>query len=81
MSFRTPFGNRRLDVVLRNLDTGNVGGVEIKSTVGAFERFDRAARQQFSADRWINTHGADAVGQFEGLSIDNTLKILWEAPQ
>jgi len=26
------------------------------------------------------THGADAVGQFEGLSIDNTLKILWEAP-
>jgi hypothetical protein len=27
VTFRTPFGNRRLDVVLRNLETGNVGGV------------------------------------------------------
>lgn len=80
VSFRTPFGNRRMDLVLRNLETGKVGGIEIKSTKGAFDRFDKAARQQFAGDRWINTHGADAVGQFEGLSIDHTMKILWPAP-
>lgn len=80
VTFDTPFGARRIDVILRNLETGQVGGVEVKSSLGAFNRFDAAARQQFAADRWINQFGAEAVGQNAGLRIDNTIKLLWPAP-
>lgn len=74
VTFATPLGNRRLDVVVENLATGKIGGVEIKSTMGAFGRFDPL---QFAADRWINTFGAKAVGRFDGLVIHDTIKIKW----
>jgi hypothetical protein len=80
VTFNTPFGTRRMDVILENPQTGLVGGVEIKSSLGAFNRFDQAARQQFSADRWINTYGATSVGEQSGITINNTIKILWPAP-
>lgn len=56
---------------------GQVGGVELKSSLNAFNRFDAPARQQFSADRWINEFGAQGVGQAEDIFLDNTIKILW----
>ncbi|WCJ57960.1 hypothetical protein NXS98_09485 [Fontisphaera persica] len=80
VTFNTPFGARRMAVILENPQKGLIGGVEIKSSVGAFNRFDRAARQQFSADRWINTYGATSVGEQSGITINNTIKILWPAP-
>lgn len=79
-TFRTPFGARRIDVILLNPETGSIGGIEIKSSLGAFNRFDAAARQQFSADRWINTFGATSVGEQSGITINSTIKILWQAP-
>jgi len=80
IEFVTPFGRRRYDVVLRNRSTGVASGVEIKSSAGAFNRFDKAARQQFAADRWINMQGgAEAVGRFKGLEIESTIKMLWQA--
>jgi hypothetical protein len=80
VTFKTPFGARRMDVILKNPQTGLIGGVEIKSSVGALNRFDAAARQQFSADRWINTFGAQGAGRHSDMFIDNTVKILWPAP-
>jgi RHS repeat-associated protein len=80
VTFNTPFGARRMDVILRNPETGLIGGIEVKSSLGAFNRFDAATRRQFSADWWINKFGAEAVGQYSGLRIDNTIKILWPAP-
>ena len=76
LSFRTPFGLRRYDAVLRS-PGGQLGGVELKSSLSAFNRFDSPARQQFSADRWINDFGAQGVGQAEDIFLDNTIKILW----
>lgn len=43
-----------------------------------FKRFDAAARQQFSADRWINTFGAQGVGEAKNIYLDNTIKVLFE---
>jgi hypothetical protein len=78
VSVQTPFGLRRYDVVLRDPATGALQGVEVKSSVGAFNRFDAAARQQFAADRWVNQYGADAVGQNASLGrIQGSSKILW----
>lgn len=65
----TPFGRRELDVVLEDPNTGLNYGVEVKSSLAAFRRFDAAARQQFSADRWINQYGAVGIGQHEGLNL------------
>jgi len=80
VTFNTPFGARRMDVILRNPETGLVGGVEIKSSLRAFRRFDREARQQFSADRWINQFGGRGTGKNSDIFIDNTIKIFWPAP-
>lgn len=80
VTFDTPFGARRMDAILLNPETSEIGGVEIKSSLGAFERFDAAAQQQFSADRWINTFGAQGVGRSKDIFIDNTVKILWPPP-
>lgn len=56
-------------------------GVEIKSSGSAFGRFDAAARQQFAADRWLNSQGgSQAIGKQQGLVIDSAIKVLWEAP-
>jgi hypothetical protein len=74
----TPFGLRYIDVVLRNPRTQAVGGIELKSSLSAFKRFDGPARQQFAGDWWINRFGGEAIGRFEGLQIDYTIKILWE---
>jgi RHS repeat-associated protein len=75
----TPFGNRIIDVVIRDPETGLYYGVEIKSTQGAFDRFDAAARQQFAGDRWINQWGGQVFGQWAGRipRIEGTCKILW----
>jgi hypothetical protein len=78
VSVKTPFGQRRYDIVLRNRETGAVHAVEVKSTLNAFEKFDDEARQQFAADRWVNRWGADALGQYEGVRIEGSSKVLWE---
>jgi hypothetical protein len=61
VSFQTPFGLRRYDAVLTDPNDVN-WGFEIKSTEGAFTRWDS---QQFAADRWINTQddGVTAIGK------------------
>jgi hypothetical protein len=77
----TPFGARRYDVVLRNRQTLEVTGIEVKSSEAAFSRFDAPARQQFAADRWLNMQGGlEAVGEHQGLMIDSALKIHWKVP-
>jgi RHS repeat-associated protein len=78
VAVNTPFGQRRYDVVLRDRTTGAIHGVEVKSSQNAFEKFDEAARQQFAADRWVNRWGADAVGQYKGVRIEGSSKILWD---
>jgi hypothetical protein len=82
VTVRTPFGKRKLDVVLRDPRTGEVGAVEVKSTLDEFSKFNK---QQFSADRWINRFGAEAVGENAGAAgvtrIESTVKVLWEAPE
>lgn len=75
--FKTPFGDRVVDFVIRNPVTKEMSGIEIKSSRGAFERLDT---QQFSADRWINECGATASGKYSGLSINNTIKMIWPPP-
>ncbi len=82
VAVRTPFGTRIYDVVLRHPTTRAVTAVEIKSTRRAFSRFDQAAHQQFAADRWVNTYGADVVGKFKSSigSIENAIKIYWPVP-
>ncbi len=81
ISVRTPFGQRRYDVVLRDRTTEAVTAVEIKSSRSAFERFDAPARQQFAADRWLmNEGGLHAIGKADGTFIDDVIKILWEVP-
>src|SRR5260370_15290617 len=77
VAVNTPFGMRFIDGVLEDPNTGLNYGVEIKSSVGAFNRNDAAARQQFAADRWINQYGAVGIGQHHGLKIAGTAKILW----
>jgi RHS repeat-associated protein len=73
----TPFGERIVDTVWRDPETGLNYGVEIKSSMGALKRFDADARRQFAADRWINYYGVVAKGRYKGLRIDGTCKILW----
>lgn len=81
ISVNTPFGRRVYDLVIRNRATGAVTGVEIKSSQSSFRRFDKHARQQFAADRWLRSQGGlDAVGKAKGLFIPNAIKILWEIP-
>ncbi|HXI13733.1 MAG TPA: RHS repeat-associated core domain-containing protein [Thermoanaerobaculia bacterium] len=79
ISFKTPFETRRIDVVLRNQATGQVGGVEIKSSLAEFSKLKK---EQFAADRFINQRGATAVGENArqaGIKrIDSVMKILWE---
>ena len=78
VSVRTPFGLRRYDVVVRNPVSNELEGIEIKSSLGALDRWDAAAKQQFSADRWVNQFGAYAVGKWASIGrIVNTTKILW----
>jgi hypothetical protein len=75
---RTPFGERRPDVVLQNRETLEIGGVELKSSLREFSRLNP---QQFAADRWINRFGAPTFGtrasQAGVQRIDSTVKILW----
>jgi RHS repeat-associated protein len=82
VSFKTPFGTRRADVLLRDPKTGKISGVEIKSTPDAFNRFNA---QQNAADRYINRYGANAVGDKAkdlGVSrVDSITKVLWEVPK
>jgi RHS repeat-associated protein len=75
VGFRTPFGTRMVDAVLRNPTTGQIGGVELKSSLGAFNRFNPG---QFAKDAWINSYGATSVDGT--LQIQNTIKLLWRAP-
>jgi len=78
VSVQTPFGLRRYDVVIRDKLTGLRTGVEIKSSRSAFRRFEA---QQEAADKWLKMQGGlQAVGGYEGLKIDTTIKILWELP-
>jgi hypothetical protein len=75
VSFQTPFGIRRYDLILENPDTEVVSGMEIKSSEGAFDRWNA---QQFNADRWINLNGgATSIGAKSDITIDSTYKILW----
>lgn len=61
---------------------GHNTAVEIKSSLKAFKAFDADARRQFAADRWVNMRGGvTAVGQYKGLTIESTIKILWEVPK
>ncbi len=79
VTFKTPFGTRRADVLLRDA-TGKVHGVEIKSTIREFEKL---RPQQTAADKYINRWGASAVGEKAkdlGVSrIESMTKILWGA--
>ncbi len=81
ISVKTPFETRRLDVVLRNSETGQVGGIEIKSSMEEFLKFKK---EQFAADRYINQTGAEAVGENARAAgvrrIDSVMKVLWEGP-
>jgi hypothetical protein len=78
VTFNTPFGQRRYDLVLRDPRTLRTSGIEIKSSAGAMDRWDAAARQQFAADRWINMNGgATSVGGKGGIAIESTYKIQW----
>jgi filamentous hemagglutinin len=80
VTVRGPFGEREIDVVVRDA-SGRLHGIEIKSSESAFTRFDEAVRQQLANDRWINQYGADVVGPWRterGLDrIDSSTKILW----
>ena len=79
ISVNTPFGRRRYDVALRDPETRQVHGFEIKSSRAAFDRFDQAARQQFAADRWLNqAGGAQALGKYKDREIHRATKLLWE---
>jgi hypothetical protein len=61
--------------VLKNIKTGKIGGVEIKSSV---EEFMRNRVDQSSKDLYINRYGAGATGQHSGLWIEDTIRILWD---
>jgi RHS repeat-associated protein len=79
VTFRTPFGLRRADVLVRNTETGKIHGVEVKSTDA---EFDKLNPQQAAADKWINAQGARATGQKAkdlGITrIEGMVKIRWE---
>jgi RHS repeat-associated protein len=82
VTFHTPFGQRHVDVLLRNLSNpSQIGGVELKSSLEAFERLEP---QQFAADRYINMFGARATGEKAAelgvVRLDSTVKILWPPP-
>jgi hypothetical protein len=75
VSFDTPFGLRRYDLVLQDPITEATSGIEIKSSEGAFDQWNA---QQFNADRWINLNGgATSIGSKPGITIDSTYKIQW----
>jgi len=57
VSVMTPFGRRKYDLVIQDRTTGAVTGVEIKSSLSSFKRFDEPARHQFAADRYLRTSG------------------------
>ncbi len=83
VTFKTPFGNRRFEVVLRDPKTGKASGVEVKSSEGAMNRNDVGSRQQFAADRYINRQAISgkrvvAIGQHTGTEIESTYKIRWQ---
>lgn len=82
VTFKTPFGDRRADVLLRDPRTGKISGVEVKSTLEEFNKFNA---QQNAADRYINRFGARAAGEkakdIGVTSLDSMTKILWEAPK
>ena len=81
ITFRTPFENRRIDVLLRHPVTKKIFGVELKSTA---EEFAKLNVPQNAADRYINLYSASAVGEkarAAGVTtVDSIIKILWEAP-
>jgi hypothetical protein len=65
ISIRVPFGNKKIrvvDVVLESPE-GKVGGIEIKSSIEEFAKWDKEIAQQFANDRYINRFGAEAVGE------------------
>ena len=75
VTFRTPFGLRRVDVVMRNPRTNNLHGFEVKSSRRAFRRYNF---QQSAADRWINRMGgANAIGSYSSMRIQDIVKIRW----
>jgi len=76
----TTLGKRVIDVVIKNPKTGLLEGIEIKSSMSALNRFDLAAKIQILKDRCINWFGADAIGEYAGLRIDSTTRLLWPAP-
>ena len=79
VSVQTPFGLRKYDLALRDPGTNELWGIEIKSSEGAFNRFDAPARQQFAADRWVNEYGANVVGKNAELGrMTGSYKILWK---
>jgi len=79
VSVRTPFGNRKYDVVIQDKVTRAKSAVELKSTPGAMTRWDAPARHQFAADRWVNEYGADAIGKNKSIGlIEDTIKLLWK---
>ena len=84
VTYKTPFGNRRYDAVVRDPKTEAASGVEIKSSENAMLRNDADARRQFAADRWINMQkeGVTAIGENEGhLPIRSTYKIQWQVEE
>jgi len=80
IDIRTPFGTRRADLVLRHIESGRVGGIEIKSTLAEFNKFNRG---QFAKDRFINSFGGRAFGvnaETADLTlVDYMMKIMWGA--
>jgi hypothetical protein len=73
-------GLASITIILQEPVTGLIGGVEIKSSLPAFERLDEAARRQIDADRWLNIVGGTSIGQRFGIYIDNTLELMWPPP-
>jgi hypothetical protein len=82
VSFRTPFGLRRYDLVIQNVRTSQTAGIEIKSSEAAMARTGTEANQQFAADRWITSfqRGATSTGQYD-IRIDTVYKIQWPPPR
>lgn len=78
MATRVSFCERHIDVVLQD-ENGVNYGVEVKSSLGAFNRNDADARRQFAADRWTNDNGAQPIGQNAKMGqIEGTSKIIWK---
>ena len=82
---RSPFYSvgRRYDIVIRNPQTGELTGIEIKATPKEFGKHNTA---QFAADRFANMAGGEAFGSaaeaagVSGQRITSTYKIMWSEP-